>query len=472
MRSLRSMIVASFASAGLLAAPAVLADSFVILAKGNFSADFESQVQAAGGRVTTMVPEIGVALVDSDNPAFRTAGASIAGVQDIAANVVVRMIEPSDPVTLSVAEAFANPPNSGDDDFYFDLQWGHQAVDAAGAWNAGYRGAGARVAVLDSGIDAEHPDIAPNLNAALSASFVPGEDWNVRPGTFYNHGTHVAGTIAAADNGYGVIGIAPEAEIVAVKVLSEYSGSGSFGGIAAGIVYAANIDADIINMSLGATIPHNCTFDVLDDDGNPTGETEHYPAKDCAALLNMLNRATSYANKMGTTLISSAGNDAADLDHNGSDAKVPAESVGVLTISALAPMKWAADPLNANFDRLASYSNYGQSSIAFGAPGGDYAYAFVDPSEICSVAGVVHYCYVFDYVLSSVSGGWSWSVGTSMASPHAAGVAALIVGKNGGSMSPSALEAALRKSSTDAGKPGRDDVFGFGSVNAANAVAD
>lgn len=471
MRSLRSAVIAACTTAGLLAAPA-MAGSYVVLAKGKFADDFAAQVEAAGGRVTTMVPEIGVALVDSDNPSFRTVGASISGVQDIAANVKVRMLEPSDPVMLSLEEAFSNPPTSGDDDFYFDLQWGHQAIDAAAAWNAGYRGAGARVAVLDSGIDADHPDIAPNLNTALSASFVPGEHWNIRPGSFFNHGTHVAGTIAAADNGFGIIGVAPDAEIVAVKVLSEYSGSGSFGGIAAGIVYAANIDADIINMSLGATIPHNCTFDVLDDDGNPTGETEHFPAKDCSALLNMLNRATSYANQMGTTLISSAGNEATDLDHNGSDAKIPAESVGVLSISALGPVKWAADPFNTNFDRLASYSNYGQSSIAFGAPGGDYSYAFVDPLELCSVAGVVHRCYVFDYVFSTVSGGWSWSVGTSMASPHATGVAALIVGKNGGSMSPAALEAALRKTSVDAGKPGRDDVFGHGSVNAANAVAN
>lgn len=471
MRSIRLGAVAVLSVAGLLAAPA-MADSYVVIAKNKFGADFEARIQAAGGHVTTFVPEIGVALVDSDNPDFRTDGARISGVQDVAANVTVRMLEPSDPVMLSYEEAFSNPPTSGDDDFYFDLQWGHQAIDAASAWNAGYRGAGARVAVLDSGIDADHPDIAPNLNTALSKSFVTGEDWNVRPGRFYNHGTHVAGTIAAADNGFGTIGVAPEAEIVAVKVLSEYTGSGSFGGIAAGIVYAANIGADIVNMSLGATIPHNCTFDVLDDDGNPTGETVHYPAKDCAALLNMLNRATSYANKMGTTLIGSAGNEATDLDHNGSDVKIPAESVGVLSISALGPVKWAADPFNTNFDRLATYSNYGQSSIAFGAPGGDYSYAFVNPTELCSVAGIVHRCYVFDYVFSTVSGGWSWSVGTSMASPHAAGVAALIVGKNGGSMSPAALEAAMRKTSIDAGKPGRDDVFGHGSVNAATAVAD
>ena len=72
-------------------------------------------------------------------------------------------------------------------------------------------------------------------------------------GRFFNHGTHVAGIIAAADNSWGVIGVAPHAEIVAVKVLSEDTGSGEFSWINAGIVYAANNGADVINMSLGAT---------------------------------------------------------------------------------------------------------------------------------------------------------------------------------------------------------------------------
>ncbi len=131
------------------------------------------------------------------------------------------------------------------------------AIDAPEAWNTGQTGEGVRVAVLDSGIDGTHSDLAPNLNTDLSESFVPGEDWQVQPGFYFNHGTHVAGTIAAADNQRGVIGVAPNAEIVAVKVLSEFTGSGAFSWINAGIVYAALIDADVINMSLGATLNKN-----------------------------------------------------------------------------------------------------------------------------------------------------------------------------------------------------------------------
>jgi lantibiotic leader peptide-processing serine protease len=109
-----------------------------------------------------------------------------------------------------------DPPDSGVEDFLFDLQWGHTAVRATHAWNAGFRGQGVRVAVLDTGIDATHPDLSENVNMDLSRSFVPGEDVQTPPGAVLDHGTHVAGIIAAAQNGVGVIGVAPDAEIFAV----------------------------------------------------------------------------------------------------------------------------------------------------------------------------------------------------------------------------------------------------------------
>ena len=102
------------------------------------------------------------------------------------------------------------------------------------AHDSGFTGAGVRVAVLDSGVAAGHVDLAPAMNLALSTSFVPGEAYNAT-GTGFNHGTHVAGIIAARANGIGTVGVAPGCEIVAVKVLSAASGSGSFGGIINGI---------------------------------------------------------------------------------------------------------------------------------------------------------------------------------------------------------------------------------------------
>jgi subtilisin family serine protease len=110
-----------------------------------------------------------------------------------------------------------------------------------------------RVAVLDSGVACAHPDIAANLLAADSISYVPGENACLGLVNAFNHGSHVAGTIASPDNGVGTIGVAPEAKIIAVKVLSEVNGEGGFAGIIQGIVHAADHDADVINMSLGSS---------------------------------------------------------------------------------------------------------------------------------------------------------------------------------------------------------------------------
>ena len=221
-------------------------DLMVIMKSEMLPAGFENAF-AAYGEVVSSIPEIGVVVVRPANETTAGKIARLRGVLAVVPDLKVRWIEPDE----FVAEA--NPPSIGDNETFFPRQWGMDAIDAPEAWNAGYTGEGARVFILDAGIDADNPDLAPNLNTVLSKSFVEGEGYNVRTGSFFNHGTHVAGIIAAADNDWGVIGVAPHAEIVAVKVLSEYNGSGAFSGINEGIVYAANNGADVINMSLGAT---------------------------------------------------------------------------------------------------------------------------------------------------------------------------------------------------------------------------
>lgn len=152
---------------------------------------------------------------------------------------------------------------------------------------------------------------------------------------------------------------------------------------------------------------------------------------------------------------------------------VPAHSPSVISISATAPRGWALNPTTANLDYLASYSNYGTSDIDFAAPGGDYQYP---GDEIVTIGGVTQYAFVFDYVFSAGSSlipgrsSYYWSVGTSMAGPHAAGVAALIIGQNGGKMDPAHVKAAMRASADDLGKPGRDPYYGYGRVNAFKAI--
>ncbi len=398
------------------------------------------------GKITNTIPEIGIVVVKSDDPNFEKKVAKLSGVRSVVPDLTVNWLEPMD------VDFMANAEGIGSDEPLFPFLWGMDAIDAPEAWDTGETGEGVRVAILDSGIDPTHPDLAPNLNTDLSASFVPGEDWAVQPGFYFNHGTHVAGTIAAADNEFGVIGVAPNAEIVAIKVLSEFTGSGGFSGINAGIVYAAKIDADVINMSLGATLYKNGKF--YDEDGNLIFR---YPPNLIQEIIHAQQRAIDYAYKKGTIIVVSAGNDAMNGDGNGSTIKLPADLNNVISVSATAPFAWAYNQ-NTNLDEIASYSNTGRSLIDVAAPGGDYDSPY-------------NY-YWYDMVMSTIPGGWSWSAGTSMASPHVAGVAALIIGKNGGEMDPHEVEKQLFKTADKIDTNGKSLYYGKGRVNAYRAVTE
>jgi subtilisin family serine protease len=453
------LAIGSFAICG-----AAHAATYVVTAKTNsFDTQLAKKIEAAGGRIVSRLPQIGVAIIESDNPNFSANAGKIPAVRSAVPDVSIQfdLAEAKEEIQAD----FANPPASGDNDAFFDFQWGHAAIDAAGAWNAGYRGQGATVAVLDSGVFCQHADIAPNLNNAKSASFVAGQNHCNATGNS-THGTHTMGTIGAADNGIGTIGVAPLAELIAVKVLDPATGSGSFAAIIQGIVYAADAGADVINMSLGV------------NGGLPVG------GKEVAELINATGRATRYANKQNATVVASAGNDGRDLNHDSGRVcdedgvcttqnlrAFPAQLPGVLAVSALGPIAWLKAPFNTDFDVRASYSNYGQSAIDFSAPGGNYDYP---GTENCTFKGIVRPCWVWDMVFSTTSGtgGYGWSAGTSMAAPHVAGVAALIVGKHGGELSPAAVERILRASADDLGKPGNDETHGAGRVNARRAVAN
>ncbi len=471
-RNLHRLILA----AALLAAAQVHARSYLLVGNGSkLPAKLEAAVVAAGGTVTRMLPQVGLAIVESSSTQFsanllkKTAG--------LDAVLPDAQFKPAAPLSagMELVEETAAAPDSHTTVFTDNrlaLQWDMEAINAGTAWLAGQMGSGVRVAVLDSGVASTHLDIAPNLNTALCTSFVPGEPYNFT-GTGFNHGTHTAGTIAAAANGVGTVGVAPKAQIVAVKVLSAISGSGSFGGIISGIVYAADINADVINMSLGAEFPRS---GYIDDNGTPADPSDDVKvgANELTGLINATSRATNYAYQKGVTIVVSAGNSAIDRDHDGSYFVVPADCSHVIAVSATAPIGWALDPLHTSLDNLASYSNYGQSRISFAAPGGDFIYPGNDNSV---VGGILRPTWVFDMVFApsnrvGASNFYSWAAGTSMAAPHVAGVAAIIIGRHGGKMSPAQVEAALRASADDLGKPGNDDAYGAGRVNAGRAATE
>lgn len=425
-------------------------NQFMVLSESEtLSGDLEQSLTKYGTILKT-IPQIGIVVVETSDPKFEKNVSKLKNVRSVVPDLMVNWIAP-----LKVYP-MANPPSIGDDEGFFFFQWGLDAINAPEAWNAGYQGAGAKVYILDSGIDAEHPDLAPNLNTTLSKSFVPGEDWNIQPGFYFHHGSHVAGIIAAADNvstdlNTGVIGVAPKAEIVAVKVLSEYSETGAFSWINEGIVYAADQGADVINMSLGTVLNKN---GFIYEDGFLVGR---YSPKIIQELIYAQQRAIDYAYRSGATIVVAGGNDYMNADGNASTIVLPADLNHVIAVSATAPLNWAYDQTT-DLDLIASYSNTGRSLIDLAAPGGDF-----DSEEAL---------WYYDMVVSTISGGWSWTAGTSMASPHVAGVAALIVGKNGGPMDPIDLTKQLLNTADKLDGNGVSVLYGKGRVNAFRAVSE
>ena len=448
----RAMVVVAALGATLCLPIQVFAQSQdYVLTASTWGAPQAAAVADAGGTVVFSHAGSGVAVARSSAPDFLARVRASNAVSGAEADRTVQWQRPG-PVDTVNAD-FTNRP---DNDRYFNnVQWAPQAIDAPAAWALGCNGLGTRVAILDGGIWNVHPDLAPNFDTARSASFVPGQPYNVDTGTFW-HGTHVAGIVAAVDNAgntnSGVIGIAPRATLIGVKVL--HGGSGSFGAVIQGILYASTpisaggAGADIINMSLGAVFPKN-------DEG-------------AGRLVGAMNKAVNFANRNGVLVVSAAGNDALDLDHSGNLISVPAESGSGVAVSATGPEGFALGATD--FDRIASYTNYGRSAINVAAPGGDFALPGEDLRTVPTTLGapLTRPCWVFDMVFSTNVGGWAWAAGTSMASPAAAAVAALIKQSHPG-ISLGALKAALQNSTIDAGKKGADPFYGKGWVNALRA---
>ena len=433
----------------------VIAEAEVL--PGNLAGD----VAADGGTVTDSLPGIGVAVVSTSDVDFATKASRIKGVRSVIPNVHVQLLPPTQLAGMVAesaapeADATATPLT----ETFQAAQWNLTAIHAGDAWSTGNTGAGARVFIIDSGIDCTHPDLAPNVNVGLSVSFVPGETGCVTPGFYFNHGTHVAGIVGAALNNYGIAGVAPDAELVAVKVIPEMSESGTFAAIIQGIMYAADHRADVINMSLGT--PPLPLGGFVDDEGNVV------TTRDILELVHAVSRATNYAWRRGSVIIASAGNDAANRDRDRS-VVIPADLPHVLSIAATGPVGWVLNP-DSDLDVPASYTNYGRSRIDYAAPGGNDVFLAQNPTVACNAFGQVVPCGALDFVFSTIAGGWSWAEGTSMAAPHASAVAALIVGKYG-HMSPAKLEARLRKAAVDKGARGVDPYFGHGFLDAAEAV--
>ncbi|MBI5631469.1 MAG: S8 family peptidase [Elusimicrobia bacterium] len=249
-----------------------------------------------------------------------------------------------------------------------EVQWGVRRVNAPAAW-ASNRGDGVRVAIVDTGIDPEHPELKDKIAGGYNAL-----DKSAPWADDHFHGTHVAGIVAAKLDGQGVVGVAPKASLYAVKVLNK-EGSGSLFGIIGGIMWCAQNNIQVINMSLGA--PQEMPF---------------------------MQQVLQFAQRAGVTIVAAAGNDSKAVNY-------PAAYPEAIAVSALDQE-----------DKIATFSSRGPE-VAFIAPGVKV------PSSVPrwhEASGIKAYS------------------GTSMATPHVTGLAALAVAK--GASTPEAVRAMLKAS--------------------------
>ncbi len=404
-------------------------------------ANLGTMVSAAGGNLGHMAPEIGVATATSSDPAFAAKLAASPGIQSVAEDIVVQWVPNPAMHTQVALTASPAPALNPQGAFFFGCQWNMQQIDAPGAWAQKAFGApNVEVAVLDTGIDPNHVDLAGHVDLTDSVSVIT-------PGTspcgstdestifdFFFHGTFVSSQITG--NLIGMAALAPRSDVVMVKVLN-CQGAGSFGDVISGINYAASLpNVQVINMSLGASIPRA---------GN-------------GMLLDALNRAVLSARVRGKLVVVAAGNNATQLSPLAANVFVPAQSLGATAIYATAINR-----------QLASYSNFGGLVATLGAPGGD------QPNPDAALPN----CTIPQSLQSLVLGACSSAIcgdetsylvgdGTSFASPLVAGVSAQIDGVHSEFRNnPAEVQLLLTLTANELGP---FQTFGFGEVDSGRAV--
>lgn len=477
---------------------------YVVLYKERVSPGQAHQaVRAAGGKIVHENRDVGVATVRSDNPEFIRAVMRQRALEGVAHNRIIgqapkakKAAKKVERMTGTKSTVSLKGAPSKDAEPLADLQWDMKQIHATadGSYKKEPGDKRVLVGVLDTGVDGDHPDIKPNFNRQLSRNFttdiptdangnevdgpcefkscVDPNDWDDN-----DHGTHVASTIASPRNGLGMAGVAPNVSIVNLRV-GQDSGYFFLQPTVDGLTYAAKHGIDVVNMSYYID-PWlwNCGNNPAD---SPEDQLEQ------RTIIKAAQRALDFAHDRGVTLISAAGNDLVDYTKTNKDdsspdfpstpgeephdrtvpascVSMPSEGEHVIPVSATGPST-----------RKSYYSSFGNGYVAVAAPGGDKvdnaeqrpddkggiwaAY----PERLAKERGELNADGTpkVPYIIRSCKGddcAYYQSIqGTSMASPHAVGVAALIVSRyghrdtrNGGlTLSPNTVERVLRGTAT------------------------
>jgi len=460
------------------------ATSYVVLAKAGGSAQaLANQLRASGATVTSVNEAIGMVTVTSSDTAFASRTHGLAGVSGVGRDKSIgfapRLTAPRRDVVeheAGLAAPAAKPSSKGHSSKPADpldyLLWGMDMINAPEAHAIERGDHRVTVGVLDTGVEGSHPDLHSNFSKKLSRNFttdmpdidgpcefagcVDPADWDDN-----QHGTHVAGTIAAAANGFGLSGVAPNVTLVNIRG-GQDSGYFFLGPVTNALTYAGDVGLDVVNMSfyLDPWL-YNCAGGAPED--SPQA------AADQAVTIEAMYRALNYAHAHNVTLVNSLGNNHEDIANprhdfsspdygqdpyertinNATCVNLPNEGPHVLGVSSLGPSGKKSDFSNYTTDLTSG-------EIEFAAPGGWFRDGFGTPSyrtnenEILSTAPT-HVMQEAGYVDADGNitpdgeavgvkkacndegqcGFYQYLQGTSMASPHAAGVAALAVSAHG-----------------------------------------
>jgi subtilisin family serine protease len=434
--------------------------TYIVLYKGNGVADKSlSAVRSAGGTVVQAYPQIGVAIVTSDRAGFdaalRGADPAVQGAASTAGFGVA--VEAGKDGTNEAAVEPGTPAPAPGEDSLGGLQWDMNQIQApaARAINGGSRSV--VVGDIDTGLDYTHPDLAPNVDFSKSVSCVGGVP-NTSPTAWMDdngHGTHTAGTIAAAKNGIGMVGVAPNVKIAGIKA-----------GNAEGFFFPEAVVCSFMWAGTqGIQVTNNSYFadPWLFNCKNDPGQRVIWEAE---------RRAIKFAQQSGTTVVAAEGNQADDLAHPTQDATSPDDTTPVIrditNACAVIPTEVPGVigvTASGNKGFKSFFSNYGSGAADVMAPGGDSVLQVTAAAPNGRVLStypaslLTTRCLPTRRVVDASGATYCYLQGTSMASPHVAGVAALIVST--GVSNPGAVAARITGSADPVACPPDTSIYSF-----------